>query len=150
MSTRQTIVALLAEWDANDYRDLSGEYPQCYTRESVLALVDALRQAVEAIPADDGQMPESAKFMISLMSSMHSQTTATVDSLWRAAVVDLRMEEAHNAIVNERIYELCHGPYTPNPMAITKALYVPRWQCEERLESLYPDGDWKNPEKRMM
>lgn len=90
-------------------------------------------------------IPEDAQFMVRLMSAMHTNTTATVDSLWRSAVRDERFNEAALIVVRENVSALLNAPFMAHPHTIESALYPPNREVEAMAVYLYGD-DWANPE----
>lgn len=90
------------------------------------------------------EIPESAEFMMRLMSAMHTSTTATVDSLWRSSVESERRHEAALQVVRETVNSLLSGPYMPHPYAIERALYPSSGEVTEMAVHLYGEN-WTDP-----
>lgn len=90
------------------------------------------------------EIPESAQFMMQLMSAMHTDTTATVDSLWRSAVRKAREREATLWLIRERILGLSSSDSIAHPFRYERALYPPYREVNELLIEMYGE-DWADP-----
>lgn len=90
------------------------------------------------------EIPEDAKFLVTLMGAQASATADAINQCWVSSEIRSREREAELAIIKERVRDLAEEGSIPHPMRYHNATFVTREEREQWLVEHY-DGDWRDP-----